>query len=474
MSTTTTNLSLIKPVPNVDTDWAFDLNTNSDVLDDAMLTPNVSGAGEVTVIDDGLGGVTISGNAGVHSHSGADITAGVIATTVGGTGSTSQTASRALETDGSADIVSSTVTSTELGRLATVSGNIQDQLDDRVSAGLLQSTSGSLQTSIDAKGDVLSINAATGALTVTGTGAINTATVGTVVTVTLLSGTVDHGTIGGLSDDDHTQYVLADGTRDMSGVLTLRKAVPEIDFKDTANGDKIWTIGGEGGELYIAEDDSTAANRRVVVSGSLVGINTDTPTDALHVVGSGVFTGDLTVNQETNFTGQMTATSGTFTGGITSSGLPVFIQGVSEISASGTAITNQVILEGEDRVVLHASGQTVIISGTTEGLVETMDGVFATVQSGIAFTIRQKVKYPFLINSIDAQTSSGTATLTVKINSTNVTGLSSIAVLATEVSSTATANNLASVGDKVVLSVDVADADADNLSYTLKTTRTQP
>ena len=32
--------------------------------------------------------------------------------------------------------------------------------------------------------------------------------------------TIDHGSIDGLDDDDHTQYVLADGTRDMTGHIT--------------------------------------------------------------------------------------------------------------------------------------------------------------------------------------------------------------------------------------------------------------
>jgi hypothetical protein len=36
-----------------------------------------------------------------------------------------------------------------------------------------------------------------------------------------LGGTSDHGTLSGLSDDDHTQYVLVDGTRSMTGTLNM-------------------------------------------------------------------------------------------------------------------------------------------------------------------------------------------------------------------------------------------------------------
>lgn len=35
----------------------------------------------------------------------------------------------------------------------------------------------------------------------------------------------DHGALSGLTDDDHTQYVLADGTREVSGDLTVQKTV---------------------------------------------------------------------------------------------------------------------------------------------------------------------------------------------------------------------------------------------------------
>jgi hypothetical protein len=37
---------------------------------------------------------------------------------------------------------------------------------------------------------------------------------------TMLGGGIDHGTLGGLGDDDHTQYFLADGSRDISGSIT--------------------------------------------------------------------------------------------------------------------------------------------------------------------------------------------------------------------------------------------------------------
>lgn len=64
MATLTPKLSLKKPVPNVEEDYGFRQNETIDILDDAMLTANVIGAGTVTMTDDGSGNVTISGAAG--------------------------------------------------------------------------------------------------------------------------------------------------------------------------------------------------------------------------------------------------------------------------------------------------------------------------------------------------------------------------------------------------------------------------
>ena len=63
MATSTPKIGLLKPVPNVELDWAFRLNETIDILDDTMLTTNVSGVGSITVTDDGSGNVTISGSA---------------------------------------------------------------------------------------------------------------------------------------------------------------------------------------------------------------------------------------------------------------------------------------------------------------------------------------------------------------------------------------------------------------------------
>ncbi|KKL06671.1 hypothetical protein LCGC14_2593710, partial [marine sediment metagenome] len=40
-------------------------------------------------------------------------------------------------------------------------------------------------------------------------------------TLSLNQSGVDHGSLGGLGDDDHTQYLLTDGTRDLTGDWTI-------------------------------------------------------------------------------------------------------------------------------------------------------------------------------------------------------------------------------------------------------------
>jgi len=65
-----------------------------------------------------------------HTHNAStDITSGTLATARGGTGTSGQTANRAVQTDGSGNIVSSSITSTELGHLSGVTSNIQSQID---------------------------------------------------------------------------------------------------------------------------------------------------------------------------------------------------------------------------------------------------------------------------------------------------------------------------------------------------------
>lgn len=64
------------------------------------------------------------------------------------------------------------------------------------------------------------------------------------------SGVTDHGALTGLSDDDHTQYLLADGTRALSGNLTVTGTVNGRDI--AADGATLDTKTGTTGNYTVA------------------------------------------------------------------------------------------------------------------------------------------------------------------------------------------------------------------------------
>jgi len=53
MASLTPKIALKKPVPNVEEDWAFRINESFDILDDAVLTSNLSGDQGIGILDDG-------------------------------------------------------------------------------------------------------------------------------------------------------------------------------------------------------------------------------------------------------------------------------------------------------------------------------------------------------------------------------------------------------------------------------------
>lgn len=88
------------------------------------------------------------------------------------------------------------------------------------------------------------------------------------------------------------------------------------------------------------------------------------------------------------------------------------------------------------------------------------------------YYLMTKAAFSGTINSVlAAQTTSGTITLAIKINGTNVTGLSAISVTATPADSTASGANTFAAGD-IITAVTTSAATDLGLSYNLKFTRT--
>ena len=71
--------------------------------------------------------------------------------------------------------------------------------------------------------------------------------------INTLSGSMDHGGLNGLADDDHTQYLLADGTRSLSGDL-------DINGKNINYGPVLSASGTYSGDIMtVTVDDANAA-----------------------------------------------------------------------------------------------------------------------------------------------------------------------------------------------------------------------
>lgn len=95
----------------------------------------------------------------------------------------------------------------------------------------------------------------------------------------------DHGNLGGLADDDHTQYALADGSRgtfETSGAVSTHEAAsdPHTQYL-LADGTRTATELTVSGDLTV---DTTTLH--VDSTNNRVGIGTTTPSTALHVDGS--------------------------------------------------------------------------------------------------------------------------------------------------------------------------------------------
>lgn len=67
----------------------------------------------------------------------------------------------------------------------------------------------------------------------------------------ITSGVSDHGALTGLGDDDHTQYVLASGSRAMTGTLTINNSAPTIFFSETDTTNQNFQIIGNAGIFRI-------------------------------------------------------------------------------------------------------------------------------------------------------------------------------------------------------------------------------
>ncbi len=114
---------------------------------------------------------------------------------------------------------------------------------------------------------------------------------------------------------------------------------------------------------------------------------------------------------------------------------------------------------------------TTVVPTSYTGLVETI--AFEDSGSSLVtqtYTLDLYATYGYTINALNIISGSGTCTVAIKINGTNVTSLSAVSVTNTISNTTATGANTVNAGDKVTL-VTTSNAALSNLQATIKITR---
>ncbi len=106
---------------------------------------------------------------------------------------------------------------------------------------------------------------------------------------------------------------------------------------------------------------------------------------------------------------------------------------------------------------------------TLPSFVDSING-FLEAPTDKIFTLDEKAVFAYTINSITTKLVSGTVTVAVKINGTNVTGLSAISATSVQATTTASAANSVVAGDRVTLVTSSGSSPVD-LAFTLKYTR---
>ena len=252
-------------------------------------------------------------------------------------------------------------------------------------------------------------------------------------------GVTDHGALTGLSDDDHSQYILAAGTRAFSG----NQSFGGNNITNVASG----TITNLGGT------HATFTNGYFGTSLTIGGVAVSTVT--AHSQLSGLTTGDphtqyLLADGTRALSGAWSLGGNNLTTGGTISG--------TQLRSSG-AVTGQ---SGD-----FANGLTV--SGTPVNIGKPNVGLNALIKdpSNYTYKILQYSPSAFFLDSIVAQTTSGTCTVNVRKEGSSVTGLSAVSVTTSESTTNSSGNNVVQVGDTLDVVVSSVSSTANGLSLTL-------
>jgi hypothetical protein len=246
------------------------------------------------------------------------------------------------------------------------------------------------------------------------------------------------------------------------------------------------TGGGGGGGITSINGDTTAA--QVVTSGTAgtdVAVSTSGGTTTVNVPSaSATARGVVTTGAQTiagaktfsggvigNVTGNASGSAATFTGNLSGDATSVgMVTSIAATTVTGKALTNFSAGAGTvsaSDTILSAFNK--IWGWITSLWVNSYTGMMAAPADG-TYTIDLYAAFAGTINSLKIITDSGTTTAAVKINGTNVTGISAVSVSSSIATGTASAANAFVVGDKITLVLSSSSSPV-NMAFTLKYTR---
>ena len=245
-----------------------------------------------------------------------------------------------------------------------------------------------------------------------------------------------------------------------NGDQTLLNLVAGTNITLTDDGIGSVTIdasGGGGGDVYLANDQTfTGENTFNIASGTKEPIiitkggngaglkvtKTSGSGDAIEVANGSVSIADETASTIAHFDGSKRLKS------LATSTYPSLTE-LSYVKGVTSAIQTQLNALKIEEINLQDIG---------------------TALPASTYTVVLDAKYARTINELTVDAGAGTCTLTMNINGTPVTGISSVSVSTTEATYTATAANAIAIGDIVTI-VTTSNSGLDNLQITVRTTR---
>jgi len=110
---------------------------------------------------------------------------------------------------------------------------------------------------------------------------------------------IDHGNLAGLADDDHTQYLLIDGSREMTGKLIIETTTQQLELEYDGSNQADFTVDSGGDLLLTASGGDVSIGNENFTTTSTVSAEQITSTD------EGSFANTVTISK--NVTGDFNA-----------------------------------------------------------------------------------------------------------------------------------------------------------------------